>query len=209
MREVKVEGLRELKAALNALPQNIATNVLRGAVNAGARVIRDEAKIKAPVVTGRLKRAIYTKYIRELSDPWRAVYFVGVRRGKKYQNLKTKDRTMKDGTIKAGADRSMDAYYARFVEYGHFSRPAGMHRMNRRATSYSIHSKGDLLFNRLSQAKDRSATLERMVAAGVIRWIPAKPFMRPAWDAKQDAALEALKGYMQKRIPAEVAKSRR
>jgi hypothetical protein len=33
--------------------------------------------------------------------------------------------------------------------------------------------------------------------------------MRPAWDAKQNAALEELKGYMEKRIPAEVAKSRR
>jgi HK97 gp10 family phage protein len=199
MRQVEVKGLRELKASLNALPQNIATNVLRGAVNAGARVIRDEAKIKAPVETGTLKRAIYTKFIRELSDPWRAVYFVGVRQGKRYANLKTK----------GGKDKSMDAYYAKFVEYGHYSRPAGKHRMNRRATSYSIHSKGDWLFNRLSQAKDRAITLERMVAAGAIRWIPAHPFMRPAWDAKQDAALEALKGYMEKRIPAEVAKSRR
>lgn len=196
---VNVSGLRELNAALAELPRNIGRNVLRGAVRAGAAVVRDEAKIKAPVVTGQLRRAIYMKQIREQSSMVRQVFYVGVRRGKQYQKL----------TTKGGKDRSMDAYYAQFVEHGHFSRPAGMHRMNRRGSSYSIHSKGDLLFNRLPQGLDRSTQLERMVAAGTIRWIPARPFMRPAWDARKEDALKALAAYIEQRIPQEVAKSRK
>ena len=151
-------------------------------MNAGARVIRDEAKIKAPVVTGRLKRAIYTKYIRELSDPWKATYYVGVRKGKRY--------------VRLNAKRDMDAYYAKFVEYGHFTRRAG-----------SKFAKIGYRKSNVGQVNNELLASE--VQTGAVRWVPAQPFMRPAWDAKQDAALEALKSYMQKRIPAEVAKSKR
>jgi len=36
------------------LPQRVARNGLRAAVYAGAKVIRDEAKLQAPVATGDL-----------------------------------------------------------------------------------------------------------------------------------------------------------
>jgi hypothetical protein len=65
------------------------------AVNAGAAVIRDEARAIAPEYTGEvseghpppgtLRRSIVLKAIRELSTYYRRVYFVTVRRGKKYQ----------------------------------------------------------------------------------------------------------------------------
>ena len=44
-----ISGLKELQEALKQLPQNIARNVLRGAVSAGAALVRDEAKRNAPV----------------------------------------------------------------------------------------------------------------------------------------------------------------
>ena len=90
-----ISGLKELQEALKQLPQNIARNVLRGAVSAGAALVRDEAKRNAPVFTGSpqmghpppgtLKRSVYIKQIPERSNLYKQVFFVGVRKGKKYQ----------------------------------------------------------------------------------------------------------------------------
>lgn len=150
-----VQGLRELQDSLKKLPDNIARNVLRGAVGAGASVIRKEAQAKAPVYTGEvskghpppgtLKRAIVQKQIRELSSLFKQVFYVTVRRGKKYT---------KQGK---GSNLSQDAFYAAWVEWG---------------TSK----------------------------------MPARPFMRPAFEAKKEAAVQAIKEYLTKRIPEEAAK---
>lgn len=153
-----VAGLKELQAALKELPQRIARNVLRGAVGAGAAVIRNEAKARAPVSIGdggvghpppgTLRRAIYQKQIRELSSAVKQTFYVGVRKGKQYR------KQGKKGNL------SQDAYYAKFVEFG--------------------------------TAK-----------------MAARPFMRPAFEAKKGEAVQAIKDYLAKRIPEEVDKLRR
>jgi HK97 gp10 family phage protein len=111
-----IEGLKELLAALKELPEKIARNALRVSVYAGAKVIRDEAKIKAPVTTGpvseghpppgTLKRSIIMKWIPEQSGMYNQVFAVTVRHGKKYQKQGKK------------GDKSQDAFYWRFVEFG-------------------------------------------------------------------------------------------
>jgi len=113
MAEVEnVTGLRELEAALKSLPDRIALNVLRGAVAAGAAVVRKEARDLAPKsegpqpeghVPGTLKRAIYQKQIRERSSLLQQTFFVGVRRGR---------------SAKSSAKGVIDAWYAHFVEFG-------------------------------------------------------------------------------------------
>lgn len=150
-----IAGLKELQAALKELPDRIAKNVLRGSVNAGATVIKKEAQQRAPLYTGTvqaghpppgtLKRAVYQKGIKELSNAVKQTFFVGVRKGKKYQ------KQGKNGNL------SQDAYYANFIEFG---------------------------------------TVK----------MPAHPFMRPAFEAKKLEAVEAIKAYLTKRIPEEVAK---
>ena len=150
-----VSGLKELQAAMKELPVNIARNVLRGAVNAGATVIREEAKTRAPVYSGSpvkgqappgtLKRALYQKQIREKSSALLQTFFVGVRQGR---------------SAKKTNKGSIDAWYARFLEFG---------------TSK----------------------------------MAAKPFMRPAFEAKKEAAVQAIKDYLVKRIPEEIEKARK
>lgn len=150
-----VQGLKELQASLKQLPDNIARNVLRGAVGAGAAVIRKEAQAKAPVYTGdvskghpppgTLKRSVVQKQIRELSSLFKQVFYVTVRMGKKYA---------KQGK---GGNLSQNAYYASWVEWG---------------TSK----------------------------------MAARPFMRPAFEGKKEAAVQAIKDYLTQRIPLELAK---
>ena len=148
-----ISGLRELEAALQALPQNIARNVLRGAVAAGAAVVRKEARDLAPKsegpqpeghVSGTLRRAIYQKQIRERSSLLEQTFFVGVRKGRSARSTKKS---------------VIDAWYAHFVEFG---------------TSK----------------------------------MAARPFMRPAFEAKKRAAVDAIQAYLLSRIPDEVKKLR-
>lgn len=103
--EIKLEGFDQLARQLRELPQALAKNALRAAVNAGATEVRKEVQARAPVLTGRLRKSVYQAQVRELSSLYRQVYIVGVRSGPK--------RT------KTGAkDRSRDAFYWRFLEFG-------------------------------------------------------------------------------------------
>ena len=113
---VQVQGLDQLAKALRELPQRVARNGMRAAVYAGAKVIRDEAKLQAPVATGdlganqpppgTLKRSVIMKQIPELSGAQKQTFFVTVRHGKKYR------KQGKKGNL------SQDAWYWRFVEFG-------------------------------------------------------------------------------------------
>lgn len=154
MDEIQITGLKELNEALKQLPERVARNVLRGAVNAGASIIRKEMKDKAPVYTGpvsaghpppgTLKRAVYQKQIGELSSLLKQTFFVGVRHGKKYQKVGKREV-------------NLDAYYLPFVEFG---------------TSN----------------------------------MAARPFMRPAFETKKGEAVDAIKAYLEERIPKEADK---
>ena len=114
---VHIEGLDTIFQKLIEMPDNERRKILRRAANAGAIVFRDEARQRAPKYekeikekdhppAGTLKRSIVTKYIAKDSDRFNATYYVTVRRGKKYQ---------KQGIR---GDKSQDAFYAQFVEYG-------------------------------------------------------------------------------------------
>ncbi|MEO6147018.1 MAG: HK97-gp10 family putative phage morphogenesis protein [Sulfuriferula sp.] len=149
---VHVTGLRELQAALKELPDRIAKNALRASVYAGAVVIKDEAKQRAPNYTGpvsqghpppgTLKRSIIMKQIPEKSGQYFQTFYVLVRHGKKYQ------KQGKKGNL------SQDAFYWRFIEFG--------------------------------TAK-----------------MAAQPFMRPAFEARKQAALDAIQKKLLQRIDEE------
>lgn len=140
---VQIAGLEQLAQALKALPQRVARNGLRAAVYAGAKVIRDEAKLKAPVAAaalgkdqpppGTLKRSVIMKQIPELSGPQKQTFFITVRHGKKYR------KQGKKGNL------SQDAWYWRFVEFGTvkmsaqpFLRPAFELQKNNAVTAIKI-----------------------------------------------------------------------
>lgn len=110
-----VQGLAELHKALKQLPDNIARNVLRGAARAGGRAIQQEAKRRAPVDTGRLRRAIYLKQIREKSGMYQQTLYVGVLMGKAHR---TDKRTRRVNGQKVTETVDQDAWYGVLIEYG-------------------------------------------------------------------------------------------
>lgn len=173
-----VKGLDEFLKALDQLPKNIAKNVLRGAVNAGATVLRKEVVRQAPeyegdderVDKGLIKRAVYQKQIPEKSNDLVQTFFVGVRRGPK-------------STVKVKGQRvTVDAYYWTWLEFGHFYVPPAP-----KGTTQKAH---------------REAT---KTGANAL-WVAPRSFVRPAFAVAKDDAIKAMVAYFEKRIPIEAQK---
>lgn len=58
MSDVKVKGLSELQKALDTLPTKIQNNIMRGALRAGSKLIKDEAAGRVPVESGLLASSL-------------------------------------------------------------------------------------------------------------------------------------------------------
>lgn len=120
---IKVEGFKELAEALRELPERVAKNTLRRAVSSGAAIIRNEARVLAPVDTGEMRKDIQIKRERDTKGIFSASYSVFVRSGKK-SRLSGRARNIQK-----------DSFYWRFVEFGTakmnahpFMRPAFQHK---------------------------------------------------------------------------------
>lgn len=165
--QIKVEGLEELKDALTRqLPEALQGKALQGALKKAAALIVASARTRAPVDTGRLRRAIYSFRDRD-SRKGHEARLISVRSGKR---LKKSNR---------------DAYYWKFVEFGHRVAKRGAGGGERyRAASHGGKLKG-------SQAGDASGKV-----------VPPRPFLRPAFEAEKLRALDVF----QKELQGEVLK---
>lgn len=111
--EVKVDGLNDLVQKLRELAPAMRKRVLRNALSAGARVVRDEAKRNVPVLNASMKapyrkpgtvraaiRVRASKVTRRSGD-------IGV-----FVNVKPAKSTAR------GAKSHTDPFYWRFLEFG-------------------------------------------------------------------------------------------
>lgn len=170
---LKVTGLQELNRALGNLASNVQRQYLRGAVAAGARVFKDAAVRNVPVRSGKLRRAIYSKWITEASGDSRQTFLVSVRRGKRFQSQTKVNRRGKSVTTK-----DTDAYYWTWVEFGHV------------ATGPKGGLKGG--------SRRRAAAREKLKSAG--HFVPPRPFLRPAFSSNVNAAIDAVRIELARRI---------
>lgn len=155
---IKVEGLKELDRRLKELGPKVASKALRSAVSAGAQVIRKDAQVRVAKDTGRLKKAIFISRSRSASTQTKQTYIVGVRSGRKEQK---KDR---------------DAYYWRFIEFGHKPRkpksPAYIARLQREGRSLEMGT----------------------------QFVAARPFLVPAFESKKQEAFEKFRQKLRENI---------
>lgn len=107
MAGVQIQGLAELEKKMIALGPKIALKALRGALVSGASQIKKDAIARAPIKTGKLRRAILIKRMPK-GNPFREQVIVGVRHGRKAW------KKQKDGKF----DKSRDAFYWTFIEFG-------------------------------------------------------------------------------------------
>lgn len=157
--------LRQFINELRELPDSVRKRLLRGTVATGASVIRKEAIRLAPEWTGEvsqghpppgtLKKAIYQTRLSEKCTLTEEVWKVDVRKGPK--------------VTKGQKDYSTAAFYAHWVEFGHYAR-----------VSKSV-------------GKTRKERREYAKTQGL--WVPAKPYMRPAFENTKSAAFQAMRDY--------------
>lgn len=74
----RFEGGKEIARKLKKMSRDIRTKELDRASRAGAALVRDEAKLRAPMDTGLLRRAIIFRKQRRLSTGYSTAYAVGV-----------------------------------------------------------------------------------------------------------------------------------
>lgn len=170
-------GLEQMLAELRSLPTVMQKRVMLGAVATGCSVIRKEAIARAPVYTGdvsqghpppgTLKKAIYQVRLQEECTLTMEVWKIGVRQGKAAQSAK---------------GGSKDAYYASWVEYGHYTR-------------------GPKSAGSTRKARRNAIAMGTSLVAGA-HWIVAQPFMRPAVDTKSAEAFNAMTKYIEDNIGA-------
>ena len=113
MISAKVRGIPELKAALAGLVPKLRRQVLRNALAAGARIVRDEARRRAPVLQPTLRapyrkpetvrKAISVRTSKVARRAGDVGVFVNVRPAKRGQR---------------GAKNKNDPFYWRFLEFG-------------------------------------------------------------------------------------------
>lgn len=142
--DVNVKGMKELHEALQTLPVKLERNVMRAAINAGARVLRDEARMRAPVKSGELRAGIRVK------------------------SSNVKNGTITGGITTAGTKAKPGAWYAHFVEFG-----TAAHVIRAKPGKFLAFGGG--LYTQVNHPGAR-----------------AQPFMRPALDAKGQAAVQAV-----------------
>jgi len=144
---IQVLGLEELKRKMLTLGSKISRNALKSALVAGAKEVKKEALVLAPVKTGRMRKAIYIKKMGK-PNPFKENVILGVRSGKKLQK------------------RNLDAYYWKFIEFGHLTRPKG-------------------------KARSRSGRASALAGGG--KMVAAQPFVRPAFQNSKERALSRFK----------------
>jgi len=163
---VQMSGLKELDSALKDLDKKLATKIARRAVAKGAGVIRTEARTRAKalglVLSGAMVKNIALK--REPKTPrTRTEYHVGVRHGAQARNAKKVIGKKQNGKLSVTYEN--DPYYWWWVEFGHRIVP------------------------RKSATTGGSITKRRRSAT---QTVPAKPFLRPAYEAKREAAAQMI-----------------
>lgn len=125
--EVELKGFDELAAKLRELPRAMRVKVLRNALSAGARLVRDEAKQAAPVLKpenktpyrnpGTVRNAIKVRTSKQARRDGDVGVFVNV----KPLNKKAV-RAFKAGGGGSGSKNPNDPYYWQWLEFGRQAR---------------------------------------------------------------------------------------
>jgi len=186
---VQMSGLKELDAALKDLDQKLATKIARRAVAKGAGVIRAEARTRAKalglVLSGAMVKNIALKREPKTSRT-RTEYHVGVRHGAQARNAK-KVIGVKNGKLSVTYEN--DPYYWWFVEFGHRIVPRAAGQSGGGITEW-MHTLRNGKQQKRKKAWSASSITGRRRSA--TQTVPAKPFLRPAYEAKREAAAKMI-----------------
>ena len=133
---VRLQGFDDLAAKLRAITPALRKRVLRNALAAGARLVRDDARRNVPVLSpsvrapyrtpGLLKKSLVVRTSKDARKAGDVGVFVNVRpaKGAKYKTttgrvlgLKVRSRSLVRASQR-GAKSKLDPFYWKFVHFG-------------------------------------------------------------------------------------------
>lgn len=167
-----IEGGRELDDLLRTLPEKMQKNVNRAGLRAGAVVLLDQVKQNIPVKSGNLR-----KTARISSRAKNGAVSVSVKAG--------------------GKVKGIDAWYARLVEFG--TRP---HLVQVSEKDRGINGRTGRAVSVTTVNRRRSLMIGTTLVGPSVQHpgSRARPFMRPAIDAKLPEALKAITAKIRERL---------
>ncbi len=162
---VKVTGLKELSQALAGLERKVSKRISRNAAAEGARVIRDDAKKRAPVESGQLKKNIVIKKLKDRKQGM-VQYGIGLlSKEATYSNTKVNVRSGRAGQ---SYWQDGDAYYGYMLEFGYIQKYVRI------------------------QINGRWVTLKDQPLSTPI-YHQATPYLRPALESQKTVVVETVK----------------
>lgn len=166
MSDIPVKGLKQLDAYLSALPKNMQKNAYGTGLRRAAKVVQDEARLRAPKQTGKMARSIKYGSIHRTNDG----YSISVRLDPKGNN---------------------HAFLGLFHEYGvapHFIAAGDSGQSSRKLTKAAM--RGDVSGDVETHALKIG---DNFITGAVMHpGHRAQPFLRPALDAKAEEAVKAF-----------------
>jgi HK97 gp10 family phage protein len=141
---IGVVGGRELQRALQQLESKTRARFARQGMRKGMKLVLAEARAKAPVRTGRLKKSLRIKAAK-----------------------RRKKATISIRLAAGEGDFKGDTFYGSFLEYGYHATPR-----------YPLQAFGEKIW--VSGKRGSTPT----------KWMPPRPFMRPALDNQGPKAIE-------------------
>lgn len=110
MTNIKVTGLAELQKFLDEFPAKMEANVMRGALRAGAKPIKEAVLANIPVgPTNERNKRVYKGYEGALRDSVRISGRINNKKGQVSVSVKAGGKVRKTGA---------DVFYAHMVEFG-------------------------------------------------------------------------------------------
>jgi len=169
---IHIKGLRQLGEFMQTLAPKLERNVLRGALRAGATVIRDAAKENVPVgaPSSRNKKQ-YGGYEGALRDSIRSGAMVQLKKGRVMAYVRAGGKSRK---------AKADTYYAHIVEYG-----AVAHRIGSKKYNNRLYIDGKWVQGPVNHPGTKGTV---------------KPYLRPALDAEAQRALLVIGNYIKHRL---------
>jgi HK97 gp10 family phage protein len=164
---VKVEGLEHFKKQLLELTAQLRRRVLRNALSAGARLVRDEAKRNAPVLSADNRQAPY----RKPGTVKNAIRVRTSKRDRREGNVGVFVNVKPAGSGARGAKSKDDPFYWRWLEFGWTPATKGVSKKQRRSENRAGVAKKIAGRKFLSNAAGKLGAALQVFEQQVGRWI--------------------------------------
>lgn|SRR3990167_902194 len=168
-----VSGLSDLQKLLDTLPAKLEANIMRGALRAGMKTVKDKAVINIQKESGDTARAL---------------------------KISTK---LRDGIVKSVlAAKGFEGYKAMWLEYGTRPHYISVHDINKNVNQRLSRKRGEVALESMSTVNRRMLAIGGNFIGPTVFHPGAKPhpFMRPALDSTAQEALLAVGNYIKARL---------